>query len=739
MAGIETLYVVNHSHTDIGFTDYQGVCFRQHREFVDGALDLVEATADYPEGSRYRWTCEVTGPLLRWLRLASPPAARALPALARGRCDRRRRHAVQPHAAPERRAALPQPVPAAHLREEYGLTVRTAMQCDVNGVSWLFADLLAAAGIELLTMAVNEVRGRAPRPMPAAFRWQGPAGGSVLAWNGFHYLFGRSIAKLGDWRFVDRALPPILSRLADADDYPFDFLWCQSTHPMRVDNWTSRPAHGGLRAALERRGANAADRVLHSDGARGPAGGRRPPDAARRLDRLVVRRRRLERYETGVNRSTHELLLAAETIGAWLTAEGRGSWDPERVAAAYEQATLYDEHTWGAFASIAAPTSLFTRAQWSRKSSFAYEASMETHDVLARTARELADSRAERGIEGRFNLGELTDEEAYPRAEGIELLVVNTLPWPRTVVVEEPDLRGGGAPVGMLEQFFPPNVPWGGALPHVETRRVLAELPGFGYAFVSPEVAAPSHDLAAEPNRIENAHYRVEIDPQTGALASWVDKELDHDFAGEHRGWRLGEYVYERVDGGRDALFAMDFSRDDFGVWQVDPPFRYGTSTAVRVADPVDPRGPRVDRRRDRGRRRSRCPRSVPARDWTPLARHRVAAREGARHRPRVRLRRVSVRPGRAPLPARPERRPLLAERAPAERRRSRLVPRSPLDRRQRRRARGYRRSARCAARATRRDHDREGSPGPAPGGSGRDVVGAEQPLDGQLQGEPGR
>ena len=72
MAGIETLYLTNHSHTDIGFTDYQGVCFRQHCEFVDGALDLVEATADYPEGSRYRWTCEVTGPLLRWLRTASP-------------------------------------------------------------------------------------------------------------------------------------------------------------------------------------------------------------------------------------------------------------------------------------------------------------------------------------------------------------------------------------------------------------------------------------------------------------------------------------------------------------------------------------------------------------------------------------------------------------------------------------------------------------------------------------------
>jgi alpha-mannosidase len=64
---IETLYVVNHSHTDIGYTDIQDVCFEQHEEFVREALDLIEATADYPAEARYRWTFEVTGPLMRWL------------------------------------------------------------------------------------------------------------------------------------------------------------------------------------------------------------------------------------------------------------------------------------------------------------------------------------------------------------------------------------------------------------------------------------------------------------------------------------------------------------------------------------------------------------------------------------------------------------------------------------------------------------------------------------------------
>ncbi len=49
---IDTIYICNHSHTDIGFTDYQDICFRQHTEFIEAALDLIEATADYPEEAR---------------------------------------------------------------------------------------------------------------------------------------------------------------------------------------------------------------------------------------------------------------------------------------------------------------------------------------------------------------------------------------------------------------------------------------------------------------------------------------------------------------------------------------------------------------------------------------------------------------------------------------------------------------------------------------------------------------
>ena len=176
---------------------------------------------------------------------------------------------------------------------------------------------------------------------------------------------------------------------------------------------------------------------------------------------------------------------------------------------------------------------------------------METHDVLARAARELGRlaCRARAPRDASTSASSPT-RRPIRDAEGIELLVVNTLPWPRTVVVEEPDLRGGGAPVGMLEQFFPRERPVGRrAAARRDAGGCARELPGFGYAFVSPGLAAPSRRPRSGPERASRTRTTASRSTrETGALASWLDKELGHDFAGEHRGWRLGEYVYERVD-----------------------------------------------------------------------------------------------------------------------------------------------------------------------------------------------
>jgi alpha-mannosidase len=592
MQPIKTLYVVNHSHTDIGFTDYQDLCYRQHRLFIDQALDLIETTQNYPAEAQYRWVCEVTGMTEKYFaRATSAQVERFKRWHDLGFIDvAGMQYNHTPMQNPEQMIRSLYPV--RRLRDAIGLDISTAMQCDVNGISWLYADLLPQVGIELITMAVNPLRGYTPKPIPNAFWWEGPSGNKVLAWNGFHYLWGRSIAKLGDWRFVNESLPPIVARLEADPDYPFDFMYAQSTHPIRVDNGPPDPRmpkfvkewnEQGRTPRIEFTTPAAFNRMLRdkyaehfptlrgdwldwwSDGVASSA------------------------YETGVSRATHEQLLSAENIGAWLKSQGTSLWSTKRAAHVYEQATLFDEHTWGAFASIAAPDSLWARGQWNRKANFGYTASAEAMDMLADASRNLAKTVAEPGIEGMFNLGDLDPHAAYPETGADSLMVVNTLPWPRKVVVVEAEQRGWAAPAGVPESLFPRDVPWGGYRPETPYRRVAGEVPGFGYAFLSLSYQPSEDDLATGQHTIENAHYRVRVDPATGAVAEWYDKEIGHDFAGKYHGWGLGQYIYERVvsEEDRQALFWGDFSAEDFGYGRTDTPWQRYTVERVQVEAPV--------------------------------------------------------------------------------------------------------------------------------------------------------
>ncbi len=174
MTKIKTLYIVNHSHTDIGFTDYQDLCFRQHKEFIDQAMDLMDATANYPEEARYQWTCEVTGMTERYLREASEEQrTRFHQWNSVGAMDvAGMQYNLTPLLTPEQMIRSLYPV--RRLRDEFEVEVSAAMQSDVNGISWMFADLLPALGIDFLTMSVNPFRGGVPKPMPTGFWWESP-------------------------------------------------------------------------------------------------------------------------------------------------------------------------------------------------------------------------------------------------------------------------------------------------------------------------------------------------------------------------------------------------------------------------------------------------------------------------------------------------------------------------------------------------------------------------------------
>ena len=583
---IETVYLISHTHTDIGYTDYQDAVFRQHLEFIDQAIELGEATADYPEDARYKWTCEVTSFVERYLQ--QRPARQIDRFLELHRRGQMAVAAMEYHWTPMLSTAgmLRSLLPVMRLRRDYGLNITSAMQCDVNGASWLWADLLPAIDVNSFTMSINMHRGRRPEPDLNAFWWEGPGGGKLLTFNGPHYLYGIFRYGLGGAQ-VEELLAPQLEKLEARDDYPYGFLYAQVTHPARVDNGPPLP--------------NMADFVRDWN-----AAGREPRMVFVTLDEFtgMLHHRYGNQlttwrgdwadwwadgvgsslYETSLNRATEELLPTLDLLATQVD-----GLDPDLIEEAYQRVMLYDEHTWGGFASIRRPHSAFTRANYSFKSSCAYGGYGLTHELLAAGGRTLA--REVTGVtpEGdawrRWGQYIVSDPSADPAAQ--RFVVLNTLPWERRVRWPLPPDMGGAAPYAVLEMFLVGNYRDRPPLEAETPPEMVIDqiLPPFGYQVVAYHTLDEPEDAAVGEGVIENAWYRVEIDPVSGGLRSWYDKKLRRELARQDGPWRLGQYVYEWIDhpDDRRALFALNFDREDFGVRHTDTPFRRQGPTAVEL------------------------------------------------------------------------------------------------------------------------------------------------------------
>lgn len=586
MPKINRIYLTSHTHTDIGYTDHQDTVFRQHLGFIDDAIELGEATADYPQEARYKWTCEVTAFVERYFRERPPSQVDRFLEL-----HRRGQMAVagmQYHWTPmlSTAAMIRSLFPVRRLRADYGLEITTAMQCDVNGASWLWADLLPAIDIDTLTMSINMHRGARPQPDLNAFWWRGPAGNRLLAFNGPHYTYGIFRYGLSDMNTVDELLPPQLAKLEAREDYPYDFLYAQITHPARVDNGPPLPHMADLV-----RDWNAADREPHMifttiDG------------FARMLhdeygDSLDTWRGDWADwwadgvgssiYETSLNRQTEELLPLLDYLATQVD-----DADLNLIEEAYHLVSLYDEHTWGGFTSIRRPHSPFTRANFNRKAGFAYGGYGLTHELIADAGRKLARDITGVTPEGDAwrRWGQYISSDPAESSENLHFLVLNTCAWERHIRYPIPPDMGGAAPYGVLEQFLIGN--------YREDPPLIADtppglmidvtLPAFSYAVVAPE-SIQSGDSAIGEGRIENTWYRIKIDAATGGLLSWYDKDLGRELVSKDDIWRFGQYIYEWVDHPEDrrAIFALDFDREDFGLRHKDTPFRRSGPSHVEI------------------------------------------------------------------------------------------------------------------------------------------------------------
>jgi alpha-mannosidase len=550
MPRVDSLYLIHHSHTDIGYTHDQPIVWDLHGRFIDEALRLTDKYAGQNSDGAFRWTVENTGVLWDWLQHAPKETVERF--IAQERQGRIEVTGMFANITPlfDTDQLLESFRLVGRLRSEYGFHIRNAMNCDVNGENWPLVDLLLDLGIDGFTMAINTHFGGAPLHRPDVFWWEGPSGRRILAYNGWPYDTG--------WRFglghsaeqFENEWWPRISARLDEVEYPIPVLMAQSYHPFG-DNG---PAYEGFSTFIDEWNASGkSPRLVLAT----------PSmwwDAVRQhADQLPTYRGDWTDFwnfgsissarEQAMNRKSRARLRAADAASAAAlgfdpplpTAQLERAFRRYRDAA-WQALNLWDEHTWGADVSIRAPESEDTAAQWYHKANYAYQArslsQMLQRDALADLAR------------------------CVQRDSPEDILLFNPLPWARSISGEVPYhvLNPRGTPDDSTagrhsqDRSLPLTVMTGD-----ESQRRRGEpterfgfqgveAPGYGWAVIPRSTLFPiAVEDGTQENVVENEQFRLTFDTTTGGVTSWYDKRLDREWVDADAEYPLNGFVHEEV------------------------------------------------------------------------------------------------------------------------------------------------------------------------------------------------
>jgi len=503
-----TLYWLSTNHTDVGYTDLQERCLEIHRRNLDAALARLGRDPDF------RWSAECALQIISYAENRGPEQVQALvQALRDGKIGFQALFANLLTGLLDHETAARMVWPAGLFARSNGLSFASAQITDVPGQTLTFPMILAASGVRYLASGPNpdralpllpESEGRENglagpwTPYPQLYWWEAPDGSRVLHWRAHHYgdglRFGFQLGpaemgkRLSDWLLTD---PVFL-----APDWPYDvalLYGCQ---------WDNAPVDEGMIANLEdfnRRYAY--PRIVPG----------RAEDFFRDVEtrfgaRVPVRRGDTGLYwEDGAASTASELALFRRAQLALRAAELLALWDertgvadgPARAAerrAAWRDALLFGEHTWGAAESVDAPDSRQTVEQWEYKRRFVLGAAAAADVQVADALRRIA-------------LGQ---------DRGVSRVIFNAGSWNRTDVVRIPGGAGRGWSLAGAEV---PAVD----LPDGDALALIRDVPALGYVALRETDHAP-RPAADEGDATDAAAggFRIRLDPATGAVASLI-------------------------------------------------------------------------------------------------------------------------------------------------------------------------------------------------------------------------
>ena len=576
MAKIKEILCIHHSHLDVGYTHPQHMLLELQCDYIDQALDLCDSTADWPEESRFRWTCEASYVVKKWFETADEDRKAQFRRLVRS--GRISIAALPMHTTPGISAAeMTQMLQDLdELRQLTGSDIRCAINHDVNGQPWTLAPVMLDSGIQFYLTGINIHMGGIPFPRPYAFRWQAPDGRSIPSFVGEHYsLFSQFFfTEDFDLKKMHQGVQEYVSRIESTTAWPYDFVLLTATNPPLYDN--NCPDAQLAQLIRDYNAENHEQKIRFIT----------PEMLFERLRAVSQDLTALPEHagdwtdywnfgsastakETTVSRRAKTLLGNADFLecAAEKPLDQRCRQARNR---AWENVMLYEEHTWGASQSITDPDCDETVAQLIHKKAFAYRAAELGAYALGREM----ETAAGNAIQANEKQGVLiSNPTAYPQRQEVRL--------PESLVGENScrtlaSLR--------IKTYLPYTTG--------SDSRVYC-----GYADVAPcsVTAIPFSALRREvpeitvtDTEILTPYYRVELEKNTGRILQITDLRTGFGLLNSNSSWQFFEPIVERIDGAlapqhRDTIFPRDIDLGNRSItqWQHDWPAKH-----MRSAEP---------------------------------------------------------------------------------------------------------------------------------------------------------
>lgn len=578
---IKEIWCMMHSHLDVGYTHPQPLLMELQVDYLNQALKLIEETYDAPEESRFRWTMEANCVLEKWLETADgAQVAKLKKFIADGRlCVT----ALPMHTTPgcNARELVDALSAKGRLERALGITIRSAINHDVNGQPWPLGGLLLDSGVDFYLTGINIHFGGIPFPRPAVFDWKMADGRKLRTFLGEHYsLFSQfmfthehSTARMheGAQGYVKRL---------EENGYPYEFAFLTATNPPLYDNNCPDLELADLIRRYNEEGHAVKIRIVTADMLRERVLAddmQNVPEHAGDWTDYWNFGCGSTAIQTRVSRLAKQTLKKAEFMEC-LT--GRADQHYESVKQeCMKNALLFDEHTWGASQSVSEPDSPETASQFVHKVGMAYTAADLSGYLLGNRVEVLNGNpwqsnglcgitltntcEAEQTVSVRYpkSFRDGSRQLSALRSKGYVPYLEDGQEMEDAGCVKVPPFTHLEFSFGQLEQMARRGqAGWSqGAKAAGENAKRMQE----AAQHVQMESGGQSEGFIIGKDCVETPYYRVFFDAKSGRIRQLYAKELGKNILDESKGYFLFDPVREVIDetknpADRETLFPRD-------------------------------------------------------------------------------------------------------------------------------------------------------------------------------------